>query len=374
VSALAQSGLGWPRLARYAPAMGRYVEPFVTGAGIAIGGTFLGTLLEGLRLSAPEAALALGAGALAGTLTAWGSNPRRAPGLARPSPRPSPRPRADEGVVCARCQNTVPAHEWAEIVRRAWHTTSSVPRSHRAGLAASSNGPGEEIWGQWAPEEPGRLPVDLVGPVPETAWFPPAPGAPVPFPDREPAWFVVDGELLSAPLAPTLPGVPAPDQLSTTEVPLVADFLTALEPAPTFPPGALSDLTVIPTVAEGFGPELEYDWITAEALHPIPPHLRAAPPKPPKKVHARAPAKPKSCASCSQVLAPRSRTRPCPECHQPLCHTCLTQAVVDHGHTWCQTCAATRQWGDPIADRRWTAENRSDVGEPALVRGPAPAN
>ncbi|MCI4325527.1 MAG: hypothetical protein L3K00_06580 [Thermoplasmata archaeon] len=372
MSALASSAFAWPRWARFTPALSRYAEPFATGAGIAVGGTFLGALLEGLRITAPEAALVLGAGALAGTLTVWGSSPRRAPLLVPPPSRATPKPRPDGGVVCARCQSSVPAHEWAEIVRRAWHTTSSGPRSHSQGLSASPNVPGEAIWGQWASEEPGRLPVDLVGPVPETAWIPPHPGAVVPFPDREPQWFVVDGELVSAPQGPTIPGTPTPDRLSTTEVAPTSEFPATLEPTPAYPPAAGPDITLIPAIADAFEPELEYDWITAEALHPLPPHLRATPPKAPAKFHAHAPEKPRSCASCSRELPPTARARPCPECRQPVCLTCRTQAVVNYGQTWCQGCAATRQWNIPLPEGPWAPGSPAAAAAPPA--GPAPAN
>jgi hypothetical protein len=374
VSALAPSVLAWPRLARYVPAMGRYVEPFVAGAGLAVGGTFLGSVLEGLRITAPEAGLVLGAGALAGTLTAWGSTPRPDP-VPLPAPsRSAPKSRANSGVVCARCQSSVPAHEWAEIVRRAWHTPSSGPRSHSVGVSASVAPAGDQIWGQWAPEEPGRLPVELVGPVPETAWFPRAPGAVVPFPELEPEWFVVDGEMLHSPEFPAFPGIPEPEQLSNTEVDPSAEHSTALPPTPAFPSSAGSDLTLVPGSAPQIAPELECDWITAEALHPLPPHLRATPPQAPGNGHPRAPRKPRSCASCARELAPSARARPCPDCQQPVCLTCRTQAVVNYGQTWCQGCAATRQWGVPIPDGRWAPESPSTGSGPTGEPGPAPAN
>ncbi|MCI4318235.1 MAG: hypothetical protein L3J96_06815, partial [Thermoplasmata archaeon] len=257
------------RWAAAVPNLERYAAPFATGAGITIGGTVLGTVLEGLRLSGPEGLLVLGAGALAGTLTLWGSTRRPA---AEAAPTPS-RPAVPESIVCSRCSNSVPAHEWAEIVRRAWHTAGPGPRTSPTGFAALAEGTGDRLWGQGAVSPARRLPLELVGPAPEPVRFPPTPGAVVPFAVQKTALRVpneagltLQGEFSALP--------PKTDLASTVSRVVPPDLVPTFQPSSEFPPTAGSDLTLVPGDYSEFEPDLSFDWITAEALHPIPPHLR----------------------------------------------------------------------------------------------------
>lgn len=356
------------RWAAAPPSLERYVGPFATGAGLTIGGTVLGTILEGLRLSGPEALLVLGAGALAGSITVLGST-RPRPVEVIPS---ASHPAVPESIVCSRCSNSVPAHEWAEIVRRAWHTAGPGPRAPAKGVAASVEAPGDQVWGQWAAQEVGRLPVELVGPVPETAWIPPSVGGIVPFPDREPTLRVVDDRLV--PIEPGFSDMaPETEFASTAGGMALPALLPTFQPSSEFPPSTGSDLTMVPGGFSAFEPDLSFDWITAEALHPVPPHLRTG--TPPERVGGPSRPLPKhrgtkperACASCARPLPPSVRARPCPECQKPVCLPCRTQAVVHYGQTWCNGCAAGRQWHEQIPSGRWAPEE-----PPAAPGGPGP--
>jgi hypothetical protein len=323
------------------------VAPFATGTGVTLAGTLLGAAVEGLRVSGPELLLFLGTSAVAGGATLWGV--RR--GASRTTPAPAVPLRPTGTVVCVRCSNSVPAHEWAEIVRRAWHSAASSPRATPATLSGSAAVPGELLWGPWLPDENSPLSVGLIGPVPETAWIPPTLGALVPFPDREPESIVVRGELV--PVVATIPEVTEieTELLRTAEAVAPGKLSSTLAPTPSFPGRDGSSFS--------FVPDASYDWLTVEALHPIPPHLRAGPARTGAGPPAGPPRPPTpertgpSCATCSKALPPAIRSRPCPDCQQPVCLTCRTRAVVQYGQTWCGSCASNHRWEDPAPTGRW---------------------
>jgi hypothetical protein len=362
------------RWAGLVPAVERVVAPFAAGTGLTLGGTLFGAAMERLPVSGPDFLLVLGASALAGGATLWGS--RR--GAGRSAKLPVGRSPAPGTIVCIRCSTSVPAHEWAEIVRRAWHTAGTGGRLHSDGARALGGLPGDRLWGQWLPDEASHLPVGLVGPVPETAWIPPTVGSVVPFPDREPRQVVVGGTLVPVDF-PGFVDDPFEPEVSTTTEPFVpSDFAPAVETTSVFSNDAGSDRSGTSTTPGTFEPEISSDWITVEALHPLPPHLRAGhrpgessgPPGRPSGPRASPPAR--SCATCSRALPPAVRSRPCPDCRLPVCLTCRTQAVVNYGQTWCGRCATNHRWEDPPPTGRWAGAASSSSSSSSGIASPTP--
>jgi predicted RNA-binding Zn-ribbon protein involved in translation (DUF1610 family) len=334
------------RWERWTDTAHRYLLPAASAAGLGLAGAAAFAAPRDVALFAPWALAALGAGALA---TSFGYSRWRTHQAQLPPPTvrtPVSRPRA---IVRPHAGPDV-EREWSDLVRRSWHTAVPVSSGRFGGSARPSTVPaGEELWSHWEPSLPGSLPVELVGPVPETAWVPTASGKRTPFPAKEPGFIVLGGELLPMPPAgtalpdtpaSTLIGSPTTDGISTPG--LSPSAPAALAPTPP------TDPVTWPTF---FGP---VDELMTEALHPLPPHLRISP-----NSGATVPADAVEasfagfeldpmCSSCSRVLPDPDEWRPCPECGEPVCQSCRSQAVVYYGHTWCASCAVGRAWDHPM--------------------------
>ena len=167
-------------------------------------------------------------------------------------------------------------------------------------VSTTLSSPGDRLWSEWLPAETTGLPVALVGPVPETAYVAPSPGAFVPFPDREPDLFI-----------------DAPDWPETG---LGLSGLSSTAPSS--------------TAAR----------VLREALNPLPPMQRIAPIRPTRPTPAPAPARRASggpaCASCTSSVVELRKWGPCAECLQPVCSECLLESMAVVGRGWCATCVA----------------------------------
>lgn len=248
--------------------------------------------------------------------------------------------------------------------------------SHLPVLSASTVA-GERLWATWRSVQPSHLPVDLVGPVPETAYVAPRSGGFVPFPGKEP-------ELSRVP-APThlRPGrlsVVAPADTSAVEPwdlalpaigtrPDFAAFETMAAPAPWGPagndvgaPGTACGASGGPTEgmvprmravsSPGTGFETVEEWVRWEASAPMPPHLRGPTNGPPGDGGARPPpgdprtrtaprAVRSECASCADEVVGLRSWAPCGACDRPVCLACLRDSFVAFGHGWCRACATS---------------------------------
>jgi hypothetical protein len=219
------------------------------------------------------------------------------------------------------------------------------------------------MWSSWS-RAVHLLPVELVGPVPETAYIPPPPGEPERFPRH------------GVPGAP--PSIPrdAPMAPQRFPTPFTPHFVSE-EPSPAppgtsnLPPSRVGTTTPPPPRAgwmersgayEGFpdgpwagvgpaGPPegaAPMDWIAFEALTPIPPHLRAPPPLPTPEPAARPPTRADPgdgtlyCASCLDRIEDPAVWRRCPDCYRPICPECIVTALVEQGRGWCESCAGAR--------------------------------
>jgi predicted RNA-binding Zn-ribbon protein involved in translation (DUF1610 family) len=351
------------RWERWTDAAHRYVLPVASAAGLGLAGAIAVGAPKDVVAYAPWALAALGAGALATSLGyhRWHTHVESA--HQRTTPRATPRPAA---LVTPR-SDLDPSHEWNDLVRRAWHTP--VAPSVRAEVPPPAPGSAAgAIWSQWQPTAVSELPVRLVGPVPETAWFPTAPGETPRFPEKEPGFIVLDGKLAplssvaTPPAEPLGPASPVDAEGIGTARSVETDVVDS--PTEWFPE---SNLTLESSTSGWSGFLGPLDELAAEALHPVPPHLRISPtsgavefvPPPPPRLPEVEPDSPPSfidlafapepmCSSCSRDVRDPEQWRPCPECGGPVCLACRTQAVVYYGHTWCASCAVGRGWDHPL--------------------------
>jgi hypothetical protein len=334
----------WERLTH---ATHRFLLPTAAAAGLSLGGALALGAPRALEAYAPLALVVLGGGALGSSLAYLRWRTHESAARAAPVPLRSASPTAP----CSRCAELDAHHEWAEIVRRAWHTPVSSPLRGTMAAGIAPHSAGQQIWDTWAPTASESLPVALVGPVPETAWVQPRPGAYVPFPQKEPSLRVV-GEALAPIVPPTAVELPSPaEPIPTTrpeEFPASVPSFTA--PAPLLDTTFL-DLAGFSELGLGpFDPSL--DWLVLEALHPLPPYLR-----PRAEATWSAPAEASSrsteieieetCGSCTQVIPEDTGGGVCPECGVPVCHSCRARAIVEFGHTWCLLCGVGRAWALP---------------------------
>jgi hypothetical protein len=187
--------------------------------------------------------------------------------------------------------------------------------------------PGEFLWGSWAGPK-GHLPVELVSPVPETAFSPHGPGAPTlheegepvrrlePVPFEEVPRGAVQGSVTGAgsplmlrPTAALAGGRDARATVAAWETPTDSD-----------PAGPATVSSVVGSVHH-------------EAVNPIPPHLRRG------KGAGLGPAPGVRCANCRSPVADAASWRLCPDCRRPLCPECVVSAFVQFQHGWCSRCA-----------------------------------
>ncbi|MCI4336964.1 MAG: hypothetical protein L3K18_03030 [Thermoplasmata archaeon] len=336
----------WERLTH---ATHQFLLPAAAAAGLSLGGALALGAPRALEAYAPLALVVVGGGALGSSLVYLRWRGHAAAARAVPVRVPAAVPTAP----CPRCAESDARHEWSEIVRRAWHTPIAGPPHGSMAAGYSSPTPGQQIWDTWGPQSTAGLPVPLVGPVPETAWIQPPPGAHVPFPHKEPSLIVVNGAL--TPIVSAVSGdVPNP---STPNPASPADALPAPVPSmPAHSPELDTTFLDLARFAElGLGPfDPSLDWLVLEALHPLPPYLRSTAEA---TCAARAEATSLStdivieetCGSCTQTIPEDAGGGACPECGVPVCHSCRARAIVEFGHTWCLLCGVGRAWALPSA-------------------------
>jgi hypothetical protein len=222
----------------------------------------------------PFALLTLGGGTL-GTSVAFLLSRRTSGGTAGPGHEIPPRPTSGR---CVDCGSTLTYEEWSSDGPSGSPPSGydrPLPRAVR--LVASGTSPGDQLWVHWLPTEVGHLPVELVGPVPETAFIERPPGAFVPFPEKEPEFSVLETQLLPSP--PPFLVKHRPDPLVDEAPPWEGD-----PPLPRLPIAVTSSNAspldrntggAPPTRPPAGPPPPKWlEAVLAEALNPLPPHLR----------------------------------------------------------------------------------------------------
>lgn len=318
----------------------RYVLPVVGGSLLAIGGglAFDPPLLG--HAYAPAVLAILGAGALATGLASHAV--RRPASVATPPPaRSAP---SESWVVCPSCNARTPEREGEPGPRPWWE--SQPPASF---IAPGPADPADLLWGTWVPSV-GRMPVDLIGPVPETAFVLHRAGFPRLYEEGEPVIARLPSEKEEEPAPPVPTSAPAPESYGPV-LPLTEEELEDWACVPVAVPAApaivgasaLPSLPALPAptgVPETLGP------VWHEAINPTPPHRRPARAAHPPAVKA-APAVSVAggvvgCANCRLPVRDPKGWRRCTECGQQLCGKCMTTTFLTIERAWCARCAELR--------------------------------
>ncbi|HZY69712.1 MAG TPA: hypothetical protein VFF67_01880 [Thermoplasmata archaeon] len=288
----------------------RYFLPVVGVASVVLGvGWFLG-VPGAFNVYAPWVLLVGGVGMLTCVLSILGSS--RPPGLAH---HPTPRPHLAEAPYArTRLSDSylVPSPDpIAPHPSRSRAVASSPPL---AAMAAPEADFVAAMWDGWG-DNVGSLPVELVGPVAQTAYVPPKDGEFAPFPelDPEPPMFL-EGPLPYSDPFPSEADIP---------MPLTPPIAEEARPIP----------RPIPLTA-----------VELEALMPLPPHLRSvAEPLASDPFDKELPPVPDVsivfCATCAVAIEPGTRRSNCGRCGELVCGQCEFDALMTHGQEWCADCA-----------------------------------
>lgn len=252
-----------------------------------------------------------------------------------PPPRPrSASPSSERAFLPARNQTAserrTDPFAWETRVGR----TAQPPTPHA----------GEEIWGQWSTPEMTPMGAELVGPVPETAYSPPKPGAAAPYSamDRD-IWFLP--VMLSQSVDSAAPPTPKPDGssppvLAPPATPGDQKFPAAGSPVPPRNvglflrgPGAVLPLLDALDYETGFG---------TYATPPSDPQRgstsaskawkNGASSDAPRATAARI------CNDCSRHLADFREWVHCRRCLKPLCQNCLAKSFSQNDRGLCSDC------------------------------------
>ena len=289
---------------------------------------------------APVELLIMGAGMLAASAVVrpqvapeTAANPPGVPGTASPRIARTNNTTAALGLA----RSSTGSHESA---REILPPASSLPSRI---FATSRSNPAEFLWESWAPTL-GRLPVELVGPVPETAYVTPRSGRPQLHEEGEPivlepSYFDDDGiDWGTTNRFDTLGTLPPRPIASITSQAAGCATGASLPPATSPQPGV---------GANSVGSAVIGTPVLTEALNPTPPHLRPRPSK--TKSHVPQPRRsensldrPTRCADCRQLVREPKIWRRCPDCRRQLCTHCIVEALVAYEEGWCSHCAGLR--------------------------------
>ena len=283
---------------------------------------------------APLVLVTLGVGAIASALA--GLFERRAH-----PPVPAEHPAhviSESWVICPSCSARSSAgahHPEPPPVRDAPPISWLLP-AHAKG--SGPVGAGDSLWASWLPEGH-KLPVDLVGPVPETAYVPHREGTPRLYEEGEPV-------ILDLPTAGGIAGAvgthvslenardaaaSVADDFALAEIAAeVEESLPFPEPVPAGEGITVTDLTI-------------GDVVLWEALNPTPPHLRSgpAPLAPPGRPRAIGTVYPSvQCAECRGGVIESGAPLRCFLCRRRLCGDCMEKALRTTEGGCCTYCSA----------------------------------
>jgi|HubBroStandDraft_1064217.scaffolds.fasta_scaffold00614_16 hypothetical protein len=298
------------------------------------------SLVFGLRIPfagyAPLLLVVLGVGAIASAVA--GVATRRV--FVSPAPEMPARVISESWVICPSCSARSSAsapHAEPPPVRDA------PPLSWLLPAHAKDSGPvsvGDSLWASWLPSS-GTMPVELVGPVAETAYVPHREGTPQLYEEGEPV-------ILDLPTAGGIAGAVGtavtlenalengihPRGVSELEA-IVAEVEETLPTPGPFDAGegiSVTDLTMD-------------DVVLWEALNPTPPHLRTG--------AERAPAGPAErratvgdvyggvrCVDCRGAVVESGGSLRCFLCRRRLCGDCMEKALRTTEGGCCSYCAA----------------------------------
>src|SRR5271170_3693439 len=315
----------------------RYVIPIVGAVSISLGLTLAVAPHLPWRTYTPPLLVIVGAGTLASgiaTLAIRTSHATRGPSVSRAGPSPvSPPPLPNATLPSS-------AH------RPHGGERNPAPGPAYRGAASDRSltipaDPGEYLWQSWAAPS-NHLPVELVGPVRESAYLPSVGGAPALYEEGEPVFVGCEGRDVQREMTPFPPGessLLAGEPLATTEI--VAPGTSAAGSLPGWTNSASS----------GGAPSLSESVMTNpvrhEAVNPTPPHLRprtssTRPSAPSHRPPPRPMVRGVRCATCHAAVSDPPNWRRCLDCQRHLCAECVVGALLTYQRGWCSRCAEHR--------------------------------
>jgi hypothetical protein len=256
----------------------RYVLPILAGLSLFLGGLLLLQGSDGLVPLSVAVFLSLGVAALGCSVAYLRWRAKRVEVSLGPT---APASTDVLPTLCSQCSGAVPPTlEWEDLFYGRFESPV------RAGGAAGSSlvmftptSASDRLWVHWLPTEVGQFPVELVGAIAETAYMPPSPDAPLktesPLEVLPPIYAapVLGGALVFDP--PSDPSL----ETGVTASPSASAPSARTQQGPIFsPPGpggvSSANPTVVPPPTADPEPPRWMRTILAEALNPVPPHLR----------------------------------------------------------------------------------------------------
>ncbi|MGA8663832.1 MAG: hypothetical protein WB809_02010 [Thermoplasmata archaeon] len=234
--------------------------------------------------------------------------------------------------------------------------------------------PGEYLWRSWSTPSTHLL-VDLVGPVPETAYRSWGNDEPVLYEEGEPIF-------VGAPSGLTPSGGNGPLPLREGAS-ISSEYMSTTRLLGTDPDGAVQFPGWTDTVSSGGPPSYSASRIANpvhhEALNPTPPHLRPRPSParntlPGHHPHPASIQRGVRCATCHTSVTDPPKWRRCLDCQRHLCADCVVSALLTYQRGWCATCAAARN-PELASDRpsRHPSSDAQDVYAPMPGESDLPA-
>ncbi|MGA8543489.1 MAG: hypothetical protein WB947_08155 [Thermoplasmata archaeon] len=284
----------------------------------------------------PVLLVVLGVGALASALAGVAARSSRVPST---SVAPA-RVISESWVICPSCSarsSDAAPHPTAAPVRDAPPMTWLLP-AHSEEMGPVT--PGDTLWASWIPEV-GKMPVELVGPVPETANVPHREGTPRLYEEGEPI-------ALDLPLGgiATLLGAGNPFQGRDPASPLDSNYSDVEEIEAEVEANATAGTSAMdPSDGRSVSDLTIADEVLWEALNPTPPHLRAGAqrvrPMPPERRTLAPPVYGGvRCVDCRNSVGEAASPHHCFLCRRRLCSDCMANALRTTEGGCCSYCAA----------------------------------
>jgi len=322
-------------LARWADRSHWFVLPLTGAVSFGVGLS----LVFGLKIPfagyAPLLLVALGVGAIASAVAGVATRRAYVPAVAVAPARVI----SESWVICpscsARSSATAPPSEPPPV-------RDAPPLSWLLPAHAKESGPvgvGDSLWASWLPSA-GTMPVELVGPVPETAYVPHREGAPRLYEEGEPV-------ILDLPTAGGIAGavgtgvtlenaIEAASRAGNVSA-LVEIVAEVEETIPTPDRRDASDAFSLTDLTVG-------DVVLWEALNPTPPHLRPSTARTPSgPTDRRAAVGPAyggaRCVDCRGALAESAASLRCFLCRRRLCGDCMERALRTTEGGCCSYCS-----------------------------------
>src|SRR5271170_7215995 len=318
----------------------RYVLPIAGAGSLVLGLTLALDARAPWGAYAPLVLVALGVGTLASGLARLAVRSTPPP----PAPTPAERFAAETWVICPSCtaRSTQSVAPPTPGPSPAIATPGGAPLSASTGVGPED--PGNSLWRSWVPLV-GRLPVELIGPVAETAYVPHRPGTPSLYEEGEPVLphGVAENAASSPHPSTARPARELPAARRRVRPEIWAASVDAREGpeirgAAVPPDGEPS----IPAARTG-------DPVLREALNPMPPHRRPGPNPATHRGTARKervlrPVQIDRCANCDDPVLEPTNWRRCAVCRSTLCSECIVSALVTHERGWCARCTELEEF------------------------------